>query len=99
MMIALNLLIVLGLLALAWWLLRGPDDFVVRSRSGDVTIKGRLSQAERARVAEFFRNEMAGEPPFVVRGRRGRDGRLRLRFRGPVARGTRQQIRNFLTTT
>ena len=97
-MFLVNLLIVAGLLVLAWWLLRGLDDFVIRSRPDAVTIKGRLSQAERARVAEFFRTEFAGEPPFAVSGRRLRDGRLRLRFRGRVARGTRQQIRNFLVT-
>ncbi|MEX2560531.1 MAG: hypothetical protein WD403_11480 [Pirellulales bacterium] len=81
----------------AWAILRTRWDFSIVVERGSVQFAGKVPQAQRAAISGFLKDCIA-EGPVKIRGYKGRGGRLKLAFKGPVDAGTRQQIRNFLVT-
>jgi hypothetical protein len=72
-------------------------DFAIRHRPGGrVEVRGRIPRAKIAQIRAFFSRDLAADRAGEVWGWFGPGGTLRLRFRGGLAPGQRQQARNFL---
>jgi len=65
------------------------DENGVQSSSG-------LPLAQKRKVREFLENDVQIERRIIILGDRGRDGAMRLQFRGRIHPSVQQQIRNFL---
>ncbi len=81
-----------------WWLLRPRYDFTIDVDNNDVNIRGQIAKIQQGKVAGFFQDDVQFDGQVKIMGTRQPDGRLVLRFRGPVDQATRQRIRNFLLT-
>src|SRR5687768_7438824 len=93
----LRLLVLVALAAFLWWVFKERFDFTIRIVDGAIRMHGRLALAQKARIAHFFDHDLGAQSKLKILGRRGRDGRLVLRFRGAASEGDKQRIRNFLT--
>ena len=93
-----RLLVLVAIAAFVWWALRPRYDFTVLYENGDVQIRGHFPRVQHANLSRFLREDVTLAGTVVIRGRRTGDSRLDLNFRGPIDPGSKQQVRNFLTT-
>ena len=68
---------------------------IVVQRDGITSHRG-VAQARVPRLRQFFAQNVRAERKVVIRGKRNRNGQLRLKITGQVPDGTKQQIRNYL---
>jgi len=88
---------VLGAILFYFLFRHAPADFTITVRRGRVECAGRVPSAMRPALAEFLTQDLGIRGDVQIRGSR-RDGRLRVWFRGTLASGEQQRIRNFLLT-
>jgi hypothetical protein len=91
-------LIIVGVAVLVWRATQPRSDLVIRMRRGQPSFRGKLAAGRRAEIERYLTEQFAdvGRLRIDVHYPRG-SRRLRVRVRGSVSPGERQQVRNFLT--
>lgn len=92
-------LLAVGVIAsVIWWLVRSKPCMRIVVDSGRVLRTDGFPRHVDNEVADYFTNAVTLHGKVTILISRGPDSRLKIDYRGPVDPGTRQQIRNFLTT-
>lgn len=89
-------IVLLGTVAILW--LRGLYDFRIVVTTKGIDFTGRFPARHRADVAEFLEQNITARPALIL-GRWQAGRILRITFRGPIAPGIQQRIRNYLILT
>lgn len=92
-------LLILGFVGVVVWLIvRSRFDFKIVVKPDEVHCRGAISLAQQRKIRTFFEDSAPVTGKVTVLGRRAKNGRLALTFRGLPDRGRQQQVRNFLLT-
>ena len=81
-----------------WLMIRPHYDFRIDVGRHGTRLDGRISQAQRSKIQEYFNNTDLSVTTMKICGRHEQNGLLKLQFHGGLREGERQMIRNFLLT-
>ena len=95
--LALRVGIIVAIIALIIWILRGIDPIRIVVSSGKIRRSRGLSEAEVRKLDEFFEQEFILSEDFVIKGNRDEQGRITLDFSQNCHAEDAQRIRNFVT--
>jgi hypothetical protein len=90
---------VLGGVVIAWWVIRPWYDFLIVVEEGEVSFKGRFPPEKQAAMVQFFSSDLGLPGRFRVIGRWRPRRILELKFKGDFPRFYEQRVRNFLAMT